>query len=202
MFCIGYLSSTNCHASSPVPLLVWSRALPAGARLFPVQQLKKGYIDMCDYSLNTMQTRLAVDGEELVLHHFETGSLGFASVADINRPKMAAEENCGGFWRTIKEFFSLAPPSRPVPAVCIPPGSRLLLDDVPKPVQNCLCIASSEIVVFTEISNRAYSYRDALLLPNGTRVLLQDLPPGIHAIVLSTSSESAAKALGGEVLVA
>lgn len=52
---------------------------------------------MCDYSLYAMQTRLAADGEELVLHRFETGTLGFAAVADINRDKMAAEANCHGF---------------------------------------------------------------------------------------------------------
>lgn len=102
----------------------------------------------------------------------------------------------------MKEFFSLARPSQRVPAVCIPPESRLLLDDVPKCVQISLCIASPEIVVFTEISNRPYSYRDALLLPNGTRVLLQDLSPGIHVVVLSTSTEPAAKPISEEVLVA
>lgn len=76
-----------------------------------------------------------------------------------------------------------------VSAVCIPPGARLLLTGLPRKVQASLQVRPSETVVFTEISDRSYSYRDALLLLNGTRVLLQDLPEGLHAVVLSTSRE-------------
>ncbi len=38
---------------------------------------------MCDYSLYTIQNRLAEQGEELVLHKFQTGTLGFASVSEL-----------------------------------------------------------------------------------------------------------------------
>ena len=34
---------------------------------------------MCDYSLTGIPNRLAVEGEELVVHRFRTGSLGLAS---------------------------------------------------------------------------------------------------------------------------
>lgn len=53
--------------------------------------------------------------------------------------------------------------------------------------------------MFTELSSRSYSYRDALLLPNGTRVLLQDLSEGLHAIVLSTSPGPLAKSVTAAV---
>jgi hypothetical protein len=57
-------------------------------------------------------------------------------------------------------------------------------------VQKFLRIGTPEVVTFTEVSERTYSYRDALLLQNGTRVLLQDLPEGFRAIVLSVSPDA------------
>ena len=38
---------------------------------------------MCDYSLAGLRTRLAVEGEELVLYRFPTGSLGLTSPAEL-----------------------------------------------------------------------------------------------------------------------
>ena len=35
---------------------------------------------MCDYSLATLQTRLAVEGEELVVYRFPTGSIGLTEL--------------------------------------------------------------------------------------------------------------------------
>ena len=34
---------------------------------------------MCDYSLAGLRTRLAVEGEELVVYRFPTGSIGLTS---------------------------------------------------------------------------------------------------------------------------
>jgi hypothetical protein len=146
---------------------------------------------MCDYSLYTIQNRLAEEGEELVLHKFETGTLGFASVSDLLNLETTKKCDRDSFWTTITAWL-LRGRAAPVTAVCIPPGTRLFLTDVPRNVQRSLCIAASEVVVFTELSSRSYSYRDALLLPNNTRVLLQDLPEGIRAIVLPMSPEPAA----------
>jgi hypothetical protein len=146
---------------------------------------------MCDYSLYTIQNRLAEDGEELILHKFATGTLGFASASDVSRLNAPVRET-DGFWATMKDWLL----QRPAPeccAVCVPPGARLLLSDVSRNVQKSLRIAPSEVAVFIELSDRSYTYRDALVLPNGTRVLLQDLPAGLHAVVLSLSSEAAVK---------
>lgn len=153
---------------------------------------------MCDYSLYTVPNRLANEGEDLVLHRFATGTLGFASVSDLAQQEIQTNDRPAGFWPTVKAFFA---PRRcaQLPAVCIPPGTRLLLNDVPKAVQNSLCMGCPELVVFTELSNRSYSYRDALLLPNDTRVLLQDLPEGIHATVLSMVPEFSADSVPAEV---
>ena len=153
---------------------------------------------MCDYSLYTIANRLAEEGEEVVLHKFATGTLGFASAADVIGLERTLKPKTSGFWSALKECVSPRRLPR-FPAICIPPGGRLLLTGVPRKVQTSLCIGSSEMAVFTELSERSYSYRDALLLPNGTRVLLQDLPEGLHAVVLSTSSEPAAETAGKEL---
>jgi hypothetical protein len=156
---------------------------------------------VCDYSLFSVENRLAEEGEELILHKFQTGTLGFMSRADLCRADAARKTNATGFWSSMRERLFGSRGSR-FPAVCVPPGARLLLADLPLRVQRSLRIGSAEVVVFTEISDRSYSYRDALLLPNSTRVLLQDLPEGIHAVVLSMSSEPSTSPLEREVRAA
>lgn len=82
----------------------------------------------------------------------------------------------------------LSPRSCPeIPAVCVPPGARLFIADVPLELRNSLRIGPSDIAVFTETSNQPYSYRDALLFSSGKCVLLQYLTEGLRAFVLSTS---------------
>jgi hypothetical protein len=141
---------------------------------------------MCDYLLRTIQNRLVKEGETLVSHRFESGTLGFASVSDIAEWRRATDGEISGFWSTMKDW--LLPRRAPrLPALCVPPGTQLLLSEVPPRTQMALGLGSSELVTVTELSNQSYSYRDVLLLPNGTRVLLQDLPEGLHALVLSRS---------------
>jgi hypothetical protein len=144
---------------------------------------------MCDYSLYAIQNRIAEEGEEVVLHKFKTGTLGFTSLHDLIRFETTAKTKACGFWSTLKDCL-LPRTSSPLPAICIAPGTRLLLTDVPRKLQISVRIGSSEVVAFTEISERSYSYRDALVLQNGTRVLLQDLPEGLHALILSMSTDA------------
>jgi hypothetical protein len=141
---------------------------------------------MCDYSLHSIQNRLAQEGEDLLLHKFETGSIGFASESDMLKCEAVEQKETSSFWGAMREWLLLPPRSARVPAICVPPGTRLLLTDIPQPTQKSLCVEDPEIVIFTELHSQSYSYRDALFLPNGTRVLLQDLPPGIHATVLAS----------------
>jgi len=81
---------------------------------------------MCDYSLMAVPNRLAHEGEDLVAHRFPTGSLGLASPADLKRAAEPCPKSRTTFWRAIVEFFD-PPETRPVAAVCIPPGARLVL---------------------------------------------------------------------------
>jgi hypothetical protein len=125
---------------------------------------------MCDYSLMSIPNRLAVTGEELVTHRFQSGSLGLASPQV--RPK--------GFWDTLKRSFN--PPL--TPAVCIPPGAKLILHDIPLHMQREIGVRSVEEVTFTQLSAADNNYRDALRFRTGREVRLQELSDGMRVQVV------------------
>ena len=132
---------------------------------------------MCDYSLAGLRTRLAVQGEELVLYRFPTGSLGLTSPAELEAHR--------------KEFHGWQHrfDPREVPcAVCIPLGARLLLRDIPEHLQKHLGVAVIENVVFTQRSGEVGTHRDGLRFTNGQEILLQRLAERQRAEVLSLSS--------------
>jgi len=142
---------------------------------------------MCDYSLMAVPNRLAREGEELVSHRFPTGSLGLASPADVKRaadPPLPARR---GLWCAVKEFFN-PPKIASVPAVCIPPGARLQLRDIPSRLQNEMGVGPAEIVTFTQISAAVNSYRDAVRFENGRELRLQELREGQRVRVLDLSA--------------
>jgi hypothetical protein len=141
---------------------------------------------MCDYSLMAVPNRLAQEGEELVAHRFPTGSLGLASPADVKRAAHPVPVAKRGFWCAFKEFFN-PPKTEPVAAVCIPPGARLLLQDIPVRLQHEAGVGPAEEVTFTQISAAVNSYRDAVRFPNGREVRLQELREGQRVTVLDLS---------------
>ena len=141
---------------------------------------------MCDYSLMAVPNRLAQEGEDLVAHRFPTGSLGLTSPADLKRaadPSQPARKNV---WCAIREFFN-PPKTEPVPAVCIPPGARLQLQDIPVRLQHELCVGPVEDVTFTQLTAAVNSYRDAVRFSNGREVRLQELREGQRVRVLDLS---------------
>lgn len=144
---------------------------------------------MCDYSLHGIPNRLAVEGEPLVVHQFLTGSKGLASLPDVQ----AAVGNpapfaWGQLWSTLKNWFSDPPQKQAIAAVCIPPGARLQLRDIPPRVQTLLGVMASEEVTFVQLSAEAYQYRDAVKFKNGQTVLLQKLDKGQQVDVLCLAS--------------
>jgi hypothetical protein len=142
---------------------------------------------MCDYSLHTQPNRLAVEGEELVTHRFPTYSIGLASPADIENARRA--EAGGSWWSALKNLLSAAPhPAAAIPAVCVPPGARLLLRDIPWDTQLELRVGATEAVEFVQLSATEYRYRDALRFRTGRATLLQQLPEGLRMEVLSLAS--------------
>jgi hypothetical protein len=118
---------------------------------------------MCDYSLAHFPNRLAAEGEELVVHRFNTGTLGLAPACS-----------------SLRQVFS--PDS--TPAVCVPPGARLLLRDIPERIQQALNVGSVEEVTFVEQSADVFRYRDAVRFANGRETLLQHLACGQSVLVL------------------
>ena len=132
---------------------------------------------MCDYSLAGLRTRLAVEGEELVVYRFPTGSLGLTSPAELEAHSKE--------FRGCKSRFD----PREVPcAVCIPPGARFLLRDIPDHLQKQLGVGAVETVVFTQVSAEAGQFRDAVRFRNGREVLLQLLNCRQKVEVLSLCS--------------
>jgi hypothetical protein len=136
---------------------------------------------MCDYSLHSIRNRLATEGEQLVVHRFPTGSLGLAAEAEIR----TSFEPVGSkpLWTKIWKWLNS--PTAPPCAVCIPPGARLLLRDIPQSLRRLVETGPEEEVTFTQLSAEANTYRDAVRFKNGSQLLLQRLEPGQRVEVLS-----------------
>jgi hypothetical protein len=144
---------------------------------------------MCDYSLQGLPNRLAVEGEELVTHRFPTGSLGMASPLDIaaqNRPRPQTAEP-ETWWSAFKRWLSPAGECDAVPAVCIPPGTRLLMARIPDVMRREFGLDVLQNVTFTQLSAEAYRYRDAIQFADGRQVLLQAFPEDVLFEVLETA---------------
>jgi len=137
---------------------------------------------MCDYSLYEFPNRLAQEREELVVYRFPSGALGLASAHD------AYHSTNVGFWAGIKQFFSDGPKTS-VCAICVPPGARLVLKDIPTQFQSALGLAGEEGAVFIQTSANAHTYRDAVQFRNGRRVRLQDLCEGQRVEIRSLGSD-------------
>jgi hypothetical protein len=119
---------------------------------------------MCDYSLAHFPNRLAVEGEQLVVHRFGARTLGLTPA------------KCG-----LKELLL---PTH-LPAVCVPPGARLRLYDISEDLQRRLGVGAVEEVTFIEQSLEAFTYRDGVRFANGREILLQQLTCGQRAEVMS-----------------
>jgi hypothetical protein len=131
---------------------------------------------MCDYSLMGVSSRLAAEGDELVTYRFGTGTIGLASVAEVNALKAwtVAQANTGAI-ATLKKMVTGA--NRPVVcAICVPPGANLGL------VKNGRV---SERATFDQLSEKVNNYRDAIRFNRGHATLLQNLPEGRRMNVMS-----------------
>ena len=152
---------------------------------------------MCDYSLHAYPNRLAVDGEDLIIHRFGGTSLGLASPADVCQAN--PETKCSanrGLWASIKTWFAEQRQlEKPIPAVCIPPGARLILKDIPKSLQRELGVGEIEEVRFVETSAEVNTYRDAVRFGNCRQILLQSLREGQRVTVLELDPAESENAL-------
>jgi len=144
---------------------------------------------MCDYSLGGLPNRLAVDGEELVVHRFSTHSIGLASPIDLQRKIREARQRDQSLWNRIKSLFVPTSDCHPVRAVCVPPGARLALKSIPMGLSCKWNVGADESVFFVQTSTEANTYRDALRFRTGRRVLLQELREGMRVTVVSLGGD-------------
>jgi hypothetical protein len=140
---------------------------------------------MCDYSLMGVPNRLAHDGEDLVLFQFRTGALGLTPQHDFSRQTEQAQCRKMSFQSFLRRLLTGTEANNL--AVCIPPGARLRLLDIPKDLQTSLGIGASEEATFTQLTAEAHTYRDAIRFNNGRAVLLQRLREGQKVKVLRLS---------------
>lgn len=146
---------------------------------------------MCDYSLQGLPNRLAVDGEALVTHRFITGSMGMASVCELDaQTKPQPVAGMRGWWKSFKDWLVPDASAASVTAVCLAPGTRLLMREVPPSLAREFRLNPMEEVVFTQINAEAFQFRDALQFSGGRRVLLQHVREGLRLEVLSTSIDN------------
>jgi hypothetical protein len=139
---------------------------------------------MCDYSLQGLTNRLAKDGDELVVHRFDTGTLGMIAVDSVPRPANKPEHVT--WWQSVKAWFTEASQSEPC-VICVPPGARLVLHEIPTRLQQQYHVSATEEVMFTQTTPDAYRYRDAVRFNNGGVLSLQNMDPGQRVDVLTVT---------------
>jgi hypothetical protein len=99
---------------------------------------------MCDYSLMMVRSRLAVEGEELVAHRFQSGSVGLVSCFDFDT---WLNQRPNGFWQRLKCWFSMD--EEPAQVACVPPGAQLLVFGISQSLQEQFNLRDREEVTFT-----------------------------------------------------
>jgi hypothetical protein len=140
---------------------------------------------MCDYSLMALPNRLAVSGEELVGHKFQTGAMGLISSSDGKLLDEAAKPK--GLIQMVRYLLN-PPQARHCTAVCVPPGARLSVRDISAQLQREVGLQGDvQEVTFTE-TGAGIGFRDAIRFSNGREVSLQRLSEGQRVRVLSLSS--------------
>ena len=97
-----------------------------------------------------------------------------------------------GFWSALQAL--ILPPVVPEAlAVCIPPGARLRLSDIPSSLQRELDIGPEELVVFNQSSLMPNTYHDGVRFANGRQILLQALKEGQRVLVISLASDESSR---------
>lgn len=148
---------------------------------------------MCDYSLCGLPSRLAIEGEELVVHRFRTGSKGLAIPLELSQPAAsAASHEKKTLWNKVAEVFDDSFRNVPDPkVVCVPPGALLALRSIPSEIQKEFNLGEVEHACFVQTNSNVYQYRDAVRFANGREALLQGLPEGIKVSIISLGDTSA-----------
>jgi hypothetical protein len=151
---------------------------------------------MCDYSLQGLPNRLAEEGEQLVTYRFRTGSIGMASPTEIGVRPAPREQPAvqRSWWEAFKAWMAGPLESDDVCAVCVAPGTRLLMSHIPDRLRREFSLNMVEDVTFMQLSAEAFQFRDAIVFANGKELVLQSIPAGVMFQVLRTAPRDPAPA--------
>lgn len=114
---------------------------------------------MCDYSLEMYRTRPARESEKYVTTRFRSGTVGLASPGDATTP------------------------------ICVQCDTRLILEQIPKDLQDRLGIGATEEVTFVRLEQGPF--RDGVRFRNGSEVSLQQLQSGVIVTVTALLEHAA-----------
>jgi hypothetical protein len=132
---------------------------------------------MCDYSLEQVKSRPAVQGEKLITHKFGFGTAGFKSVDDNS---VSGQET----------------------AVCLLPGAELAFEENVEHLWGPNNVPETKVARFTEINQgQTHMHHDALEFPGqvgAAPALLTFLKPGQVATVLQLGRQPVSEPIGQE----
>lgn len=129
--------------------------------------------------------RLVVEGEELVVHRFPTGSFGLASLAELVSHEIALKAGSQiRWWQRLKYCLQKHRPHVKVAAVWVPHGAYLILKSIPRSMQQRYGLEEQEGGVFTH-SAGVDCAREGVRFHDGVELRLQDLQEGQTVEVLS-----------------
>lgn len=112
---------------------------------------------MCDYSLENYSNRQANEGESLVVKTFDSNSKGL-----VNKQTSGV-------------------------AVCVLPGTTMVLRDLPQGLREQAGVTTEEAeVTFDHINIPNSLYHDGIRFENGYEMLLQRLPDGLAVDIIAT----------------
>ncbi len=114
---------------------------------------------MCDYSLEMYRTRPAREGEKYVTTRFMSGTIGLASPGDSAIPS------------------------------CVQCDTRLVLEQIPKDLQERLGVGATEEVTFVRLEQGPF--RDGVQFRSGKEITLQQLQPGVIVTVAALLEHAA-----------
>ncbi len=141
---------------------------------------------MCGCSGTTVPSRLASEGQQLVVHKFLDGSLGLALIADVRLNQSRLEQTQRfSFWSRLLRRFQSAPQiSKPIPAVSVPTGAHVILKGISGSLQQKYGLEEREGAVFLQGTDETNQY-PVLRFNNGAEIRLPELRAGHSIEVLS-----------------
>jgi hypothetical protein len=141
-----------------------------------------------DYSLSDLPVRLAVEGEELAVHRFATGSTGLVRPSDLQSSEPAQRRiSARSLWdRAVCRISRYSPPPQGIQAIYVPPGADVILKNIPADLRQRYGIEEVEGAKVALAESDADP--DAIQLHNGCRLLLRNLPVGMRLELLSLAT--------------